>query len=867
MQHQDILPVLYDLSVTIGGETRLHSLLTRTLQRLMYHTSYAAGFVCLDLQKCNESDEQAEVCIDAAVGDFELINLLGKQVMLPSGLLLGGAKRECEYRSLLEKVAGIHTPYRCFLRLPINQHGVMVLMATQAPETELPLTQILQPMLAQLAKAIVLCQSNDAQTAAALEKQGQMQHSLNQIEAHFRALMELSPIGVAFSSDGITVDGNTMFLQMFGYEDIAELRGGQLTALIAPQARDKIQERIKLRAQGLPLDNTYETVGLRKDGSQFPFLVSAKRVETKQGVRTFTYFIDLSEQKRTEQALRSSNEMLRTILETAPLRVFWKDTTLHFMGCNTAFAQDAGLERPEQLLGKDDFQMGWSAQAELYREDDRMVMDSNQPRLNYEEPQTTPDGKQIWLRTSKVPLHDADGKVMGVLGLYDDITERKHAEAQIHQLAFFDTLTELPNRRLMRDRLQQALVVSARSKNHGAVIFLDLDDFKTLNDSKGHSVGDLMLVEVAKRLTSCIRDGDTVSRLGGDEFVVILENLSSNMTEAASQSERVAEKIHSSLSERYYLDNSELHTTPSIGIALFQAHLHTPDTLLKHADTAMYQAKQAGRNTIRFFDPKMQADLEERLNLAEDLGLSIAREQLFLYFQKQVDSEGRSIGAEVLLRWIHPERGLVSPAQFIPLAEETGIIIPIGLWVLQAACAQLKRWQSRSSTRDLSLAVNVSAKQFRKTDFVDQVRRVLVETGAKPSHLKLELTESMVLENVEDTISRMRELKLLGISFSMDDFGTGYSSLQYLKRLPLDQIKIDQSFVRDIASDPNDAAIVKTIIAMTEALGLNVIAEGVETREQRDFLDLRGCHTFQGYLFGRPVPLIEFEQDLQRGEP
>jgi diguanylate cyclase (GGDEF)-like protein len=444
-----------------------------------------------------------------------------------------------------------------------------------------------------------------------------------------------------------------------------------------------------------------------------------------------------------------------------------------------------------------------------------------------------------------------------------DITERKQNEQKIYQLAFYDSLTNLPNRRLLMDRLRQAFSVGARSGQHGAVLFLDLDNFKTLNDTKGHDVGDLLLSEVAQRLNTCVRDGDTVARLGGDEFVVVLDSLSASPDEAAAQADLVAEKIRDILSQSYQLGNYAHHTTPSIGVVLFRGHLQSVDDVLKFADTAMYQAKTAGRNTIRFYDPLMQAAIEARADLEEELRHALEREQLCLHYQIQVDSRNRPLGAEVLLRWQHPRRGLVSPAQFIPLAEDSGLIVPIGLWVLQTACAQLKSWQHDALTRDLTLAVNVSAKQFRNKDFVAQVQRVLVDTGAKPALLKLELTESIVLENVEDTIAKMRELKLLGVSFSMDDFGTGYSSLQYLKRLPLDQIKIDQSFVRDIVSDANDAAIVQTIIAMSEVLGLSVIAEGVETEAQREFLDLRGCHAFQGYLFGKPLPLPDFEARLR----
>lgn len=461
-------------------------------------------------------------------------------------------------------------------------------------------------------------------------------------------------------------------------------------------------------------------------------------------------------------------------------------------------------------------------------------------------------------------VYDDQHRVTHYVGVSSDISERKQAEADIHQLAFYDPLTNLPNRRLLLDRLRQAMAVSMRSGRHGALLFLDLDHFKIINDTQGHAVGDLLLVEVAHRLQSCVREGDSVARLGGDEFVVVLEDLSAQPDEAASQTELVAEKIRDELNRPCMLKNHECRTAPSIGISLFRGHLENAEELLKHADVAMYQAKKAGRNAIRFFDPQMQTVLEKRTAIEADLHRALARQQFRLHYQIQVDSRGKATGAEVLLRWEHPQHGFVFPDQFIPLAEETGLILPIGLWVLQTACAQLNTWQHDALTRDLTLAVNVSARQFHQADFVAQVQRVVMDCCIKPSLLKLELTESTVLENVDDTIARMRELKMLGLSFSMDDFGTGYSSLQYLKRLPLDQIKIDRSFVHDITSDPNDAAIVQAIIAMTGALGLNVIAEGVETEEQREFLGKHGCHAFQGYLFSKPVIVGEFEALLKR---
>ncbi len=475
------------------------------------------------------------------------------------------------------------------------------------------------------------------------------------------------------------------------------------------------------------------------------------------------------------------------------------------------------------------------------------------------------DNDQVFLAEVTLSTLDKDGKKV-LQAKVLDISERKRYEQQIHQLAFFDLLTELPNRRLLMDRLQQAFSASVRNHQHGAIMFLDLDHFKTLNDTKGHEVGDLLLKEVAVRLQSCVHDGDTVARLGGDEFVVVLESLGTDAARAADQAERVAERMRAALNQPYQIKGHIHHATPSIGIAMFTGLRDSIDDLLKYADIAMYQAKSAGRNTIRFYDPETQSAIEARADLETELRLALEHNHFQLYYQIQVDSRHRPLGAEVLLRWQHPQRGLISPAEFIFVLEETGMIVPVGLWVLQAACAQLRTWQGDALTRDLRLAVNVSAKQFRQADFVMRVQRILQESGAKPSHLKLELTESIVLEDIDDTIAKMRELKLLGLSFSMDDFGTGYSSLQYLKQLPLDQIKIDRSFVRDIASDPNDAAIVQAIIAMSDALALGVIAEGVETDAQRDFLNTHGCHNFQGFLFGKPVPVAKFERALREME-
>jgi diguanylate cyclase (GGDEF)-like protein/PAS domain S-box-containing protein len=729
---QEILPVLYDFAVTIGSETSLNPLLTRTLQRLLFYTSFPAGFVCLDMPPCDGTNGDGKngemtVHIDAAVGDYDLIGLVGKQVRLSKDLLCGAGVSETGKPELLAALSGIHTRYRAFFRLPIDDgRGVIVLLAPQAPATTLPLTKMFTPVMGLLAKAIVLCRNNDERTNGLIAERNLL-----------AGVFEGSSSGVMLTDADVNIiEVNPAFTRITGYS-AKEIRGKNPHWLASGR-----QDRI-----------FYEV-------------------------------------------------MWRTINEKG-----------HWQG---------------EIWNR-------RKNGEVYPE---------------------------WLSIN--PVLDKSGALTNYVGIFSDISERKEAEAQIHQLAFYDPLTDLPNRRLLMDRLQQAFSVSARSGEHGAVLFLDLDNFKTLNDTKGHDIGDLLLGEVAKRLSLCVRDGDTVARLGGDEFVVVLESLSADADDAATQAELVAEKIRLSLSQPYRLNDNLQHTaSSSIGIVLFMGHGETLDNLLKYADTAMYQAKTAGRNTVRFYDPAMQAALEARIEMEQELRQALKQQELLLHFQIQVNHLHRPLGAEVLLRWEHPGHGLIPPMKFIPLAEETGLIAQIGLWVLQGACEQLRLWQYDALTRDLTLAVNVSAKQFRQSDFVQQVQRVLRESGAKPAMLKLELTESTVLENVEDTITKMRELKTLGICFSMDDFGTGYSSLQYLKRLPLNEIKIDQTFVRDIASDPNDEAIVKTIIAMTEALGLDVIAEGVETEAQREFLDEHGCRSFQGYLFSKPIPLDQFEALLR----
>ncbi|WP_127469962.1 putative bifunctional diguanylate cyclase/phosphodiesterase [Thiomicrorhabdus aquaedulcis] len=455
------------------------------------------------------------------------------------------------------------------------------------------------------------------------------------------------------------------------------------------------------------------------------------------------------------------------------------------------------------------------------------------------------------------------GRIAGaLLNFHEAIERRKEAEAEAFQLAFYDPLTKLPNRRLLIERLEYSMSLNHLSGQFGGVLLFDLDDFKVINDSQGHQAGDQLLLELAGRLTKLAKGDNHIARVGGDEFVWTLESLGLEKTHAATKAEQLAEALRETLNQPYEINEVRYFSTPSIGIVLFNGTNEPVDELLKQAETAMYNAKSNGRNCLSFYDPFMQQALIARATMEVELRAAIEHSQLELFYQVQVNQHQSAIGAEALIRWNHPERGLVSPADFIPLAEETGQIKAMGAWVLATACQQLRCWQNQPLTAHLTLAVNVSAKQFKEAGFVEQVIAVIKKTGIAPQKLKIELTESTILDNVEEAIQKMRQLRELGVKFSLDDFGTGYSSLQYLKRLPLDQIKIDQSFVRDIADDPDDAVIVKTIIAMSNALGIEVIAEGVETKAQKHILKQKGCNFYQGYWFGKPCPINEFEDAL-----
>lgn len=591
---------------------------------------------------------------------------------------------------------------------------------------------------------------------------------------------------------------------------------------------------------------------LRKDGSAlWCFLASNALYDANQQYTgTLAMVTDITARRQVEQDLANTAELLERTGEIAKIGGWqYLLSTKKFKWTQEAFriteidsTQEPTMEETLQLFPPEARPIISSAIQEAKR---------NGTAFDLELPFITAKGQNLWVRTQGSAIRD-NGKIVQLLGTFQDITQHRKDLEEIRRLGFYDPLTNLPNRRLLLDRLQHARRTSNRTGKHGALMFLDLDHFKQLNDTLGHDVGDILLQQVAARLQSCVREGDSVARLGGDEFVVLLEGFSIHDFEAAAQTETIAQKILEALGKTYHLGEHTYNSTPSIGIVVFAGEDILIEDLLKKADLAMYQAKSAGRNTIRFFDPGMQAAVTARAEMETNLRTALATQEFTLHYQLQVDREGKTTGVEALIRWHHHSLGQVPPAVFVPMAEETGMILSLGQWVLETACQQLIEWSKSPETSHWTMAVNVSASQFSHPDFVINVENALLKTGANPHLLKLELTESMLVKDIDNIIVKMNTIKALGVSFSLDDFGTGYSSLTYLKHLPLDQLKIDQTFVRDVFTDPSDAVIVRTILALGHNLGLKVIAEGVETADQYHFLASIGCDAYQGYYFGSP---------------
>ena len=729
---------------------------------------------------------------------------------------------------------------------------------------------------------------------------------------------------------------------------------------------------------GMP--NEYEWTYIRKDGSRFPVLLSVTAVRNSSGELLGFLGIgrDITERRQAEigrreaeDQLRSAREMLQLVINTIPLFVFWKDREGRFLGCNERFAIAGGLGSAEDIVGKTDYDLSWREQADLYRGDDFEVMASELAKYSYAEPQSTLDGSKIWLETSKVPLRNAQSQVVGVLGVYQDVTERRQArekerqaakvfestqegimitdlngkiltvnpafteitgyaeadvvgksprilksgrhepafyaamwtslestgcwqgevwnrrksgdiypewltvssvtddsgtvvnyvavfsdisllkvsQEQLERLAHHDPLTGLPNRLMFRDRLEHAMQRADRARTQLALLFLDLDRFKRVNDSLGHTVGDDLLRSVAERLSKVLRRDDTLARLGGDEFTVLIEGLSEG-----DHAAHIAEKLVDALIEPFLVQGHELVVGASIGISIYPRDARSTETLLRNADAAMYRAKDAGRNTFCFYSEEMTTTALERVLLEGQLRRAIEQGELLLHYQPQVDlSSGQVIGVEALVRWRHPEHGVLSPDRFIPIAEDSGLIVPLGDWVLRSACAQGKAWLD-SGIDFGRVCVNIAGLQLRRGRLRDSVQRILAETGLPPERLELEITESFIMGQPKQNVDLLISLRKFGVALAIDDFGTGYSSLAHLKQIPIDKLKIDQSFIRDLPDDDNDSAIARAVIALGHSLQFKVIAEGVENTAQQEFLQSAGCDQAQGFLYRRPVP-------------
>lgn len=685
------------------------------------------------------------------------------------------------------------------------------------------------------------------------------EEKLKQSDVLFRSMAETLPLAIYVSSglDQICEYLNPAFVELFGYtkKEIPSLAEWWPLAYPDKAYRQSVVEewqgRVKLAIETRSKIEPIETVVTSKDGSK-------KNISwgfITLGERNFAFGFDLTRLKQAEReqaiaatAFNSQEGMMVTDKGGTILKVNKAFTRI------TGYSSEEAIGQNPRLLKSDcqaaDFYVRMWQKIKNFGSWEGEIWNRRKNGEIYPEYLTI------------TAVKDAGANVTNYVGTFNDITQIKASADEILQLAFYDPLTRLPNRRLLLDRLSTALASMDRSGNVGALLFIDLDYFKSLNDTLGHNIGDLMLQQVAERLTSCVREVDTVARLGGDEFVVMLQDLNLDYTKAAEKTEIIANKILLTLNQPYQLGTHSCDSTPSIGITLFRNRGQPVEELLKQADIAMYQSKKEGRNKIRFFDPMMQESFNMHIKLEHDLSQALNERQFRLFYQIQVDSSNHAVGAEALIRWQHPERGLVTPLEFIPHAEGSGLILPIGNWVLESACESLKSWEQDKQIRYLSLSINVSARQFHQPDFVTKIQELIKHHGINPARLKLELTESLLLVDIEDTIARMSALNKLGIRLALDDFGTGYSSLQYLKRLPLEQLKIDQSFIRELDTDKDDRAIVSTIIAMARNLNVEVIAEGVETESQKQFLIERGCSRFQGYLFGKPVPIDQFETSL-----
>ena len=682
-----------------------------------------------------------------------------------------------------------------------------------------------------------------------------------QLRASYRANRR-SHMLLQHASDGIHVldaqgrllEASDSFYQMLGYS--VPLPGAPL--LEHWDALHPREEQQQLIAHALQQEQsiTFESRFRHRDGHAFPVEVTSVPLEIDGQPLLFNAARDITERKKVEEDLRIAAQAFES-----QVGMLITDADKHILRCNKAFTRITGYSMQEIIGHQPSLLQSGRHDSTFYEAMWRALVD--QGSWQGEIWNKRKNGEIYPQFLSIGTVYNAEGETTHYVASLSDISARKASEEQMRTLAFYDSLTKLPNRRLFLERLDHAHGAAQRLIAFGALLVVDLDDFKTLNDTAGHAAGDQLLAQVANRLVSCAPHNEAVARLGGDEFVVLLDNLGSHDVEAARQAEQLGLEILKTLAEPYRLGQSDYRGSASIGIALFGFNdVQTSEEVLRNAHLAMSQAKSTGSNGLCFFDTRMPAQVRERSDIDAGLRIALEQDQFVLHYQVQVDEHGERIGVEALVRWIHPQRGMISPARFIPVAEDNGLILPLGNWVLETACRQLARWAKNPQRAHLTLAVNVSANQLSQDDFVERVKTALERTGAPAQRLKLELTESALIHDIETIICKMTELESHGVHFALDDFGTGYSSLNYLARLPLTQLKIDRSFVQGMLLDSNSMEIAQTIILLAERMGLTVLAEGVETQEQLAALKECGCINFQGYLFGRPLPIEELEAVL-----
>lgn len=643
---------------------------------------------------------------------------------------------------------------------------------------------------------------------------------------------------------------NTQAESLFGWSR-AEVTGLAFYEVLLPQRNRERHANVFYSALVPSPCSRIETEGLHRSGHEIPIELTLTAIKTKAGIEYCAFIRDISERHRLHRELN----LARASFDSMEGMVII-DSAMTILKVNVAFSNITGFSAADAVGKRTAFSR--SQRPDLMRFWKLQKRSLNDMFWRGEVTGKRKNGEEYPADLSVMVITNPQNQVMHFVLAFSDLSDVRRSEDRLHRLAFYDPVTNLPNRLLMFDRLQQALIGSERNGAHGAVLLIDLDDFKSVNEALGHKMGDLMLIQVAQRLKECLYTTDTLAHLSGDEFLVVLEGLDPQGSIAAEKVEMVASRIIETFSQPFDLKGHSHPASASIGISLFMGMGIDASKLVTRAETAMYRAKEVRCNAIRFFDTSTQGALQNGFKLTEWMRQGLP-EQFSLHYQIQTNELNMPIGAEALIRWQHPEQGGISPAMFIPLAEETGFIIQIGTWVLRTACEQLELWSNNPAMQHLTLSVNVSAKQFHQKDFAQQVLATLQQTGANPALLELELTEGMMVRDVDAVIEKMKLLKRHGVRFSLDDFGTGYSSLSYLKRFPLDQLKIDQSFVRGVLDDPCDAAIVRAVINLGQSMGMAVIAEGIETCEQFDFLQASGCKEFQGYLFGRPVAVDAFE--------